>query len=96
MEQVAALLLIVGCNADSSSCQEIPVPTPIYQSIRECETARPLTMRMSGAEQNELFARCAPIESNLEDKPVTIAWTISKGGELSVELKDAANLVASR
>jgi hypothetical protein len=96
MEQIAAVLLLVGCNTELSTCREIPVPEPIQASLAACESARPLAMRLVGAGEPKLFATCVPLESAKSGQSVSLAWALTRGGQLSVELGDSPNLVAAR
>lgn len=96
MEQIAAVLLLVGCNAELSTCREIPVPEPIHASLASCETARPLAMRLIGAGEAKLFSTCVPLDSAKTKESVSLAWVLTRGGQLSVELGDSRNLVATR
>ncbi|WP_427023757.1 hypothetical protein ACP4J4_14730 [Aureimonas ureilytica] len=96
MEQIAAVLLLVGCNAEMSTCREIPVPEPVQVSMDACETARPLAMRLAGAGETKLFSTCVPMASAKGKSSVSLAWALTRGGQLSVELGDSNNLVAAR
>ncbi len=96
MEQIAAILLIVGCNAEMSSCREVPLPEPIQASLSECEMARPLAMRMAGTGEPKIFSTCVPVSSGQNPRSVSIAWALTRGGDLAVELGEPKNLVAAR
>lgn len=96
MEQIAAILLLVGCNAEMSSCKEVPLPEPIQASLSACEAARPLAMRMAGASDPKIFSTCVPVEPGKNPHAVSLAWALTRGGDLAVELGEPKNLVAAR
>lgn len=96
MEHVAALLLIVGCTPDSSVCTEIPVPQPIYRSITECETTKPLAMRLSGTYDRRVMASCTGLTQAEIDGSASVEWAVNRAGNLSVILADPPQLVAAR
>ncbi|WP_062111972.1 hypothetical protein [Aureimonas sp. AU40] len=96
MEQIAAVLLLVGCNAELSTCREIPVPQPVQVSIASCEAARPLAMRLAGAGEAKLFSTCVPMDSAKAQQSVSLAWALTRSGQLTVELGDSPSLVATR
>ena len=96
MEQIAAILLIVGCNAEMSSCREVPLPEPIQASLSACEAARPLAMRMAGAGDSKVFSTCVPIEAGENPHSVSLAWALTRGGNLAVQVGEPKNLVAAR
>ncbi len=96
MEQIAAVLLLVGCNAELSTCREVPVPEPIQVSLETCEAQRPLAMRMAGWEDAKLFSTCVPMASASGKSSVSLVWALTRSGQLSVELGDSGNLVAAR
>jgi len=96
MEQIAAILLLVGCNAELSSCKEVPVLEPIQASMAACETSRPLAMRMAGAGEPRIFSTCVPVTSGQNPQSVSLAWALTRGGHLAVELGETSNLVAAR
>ncbi len=96
MEHVAALLLLVGCTSDSTVCTEIPVPTPIYRSMAECEAAKPLEMRLSGTFDRRVMGSCTGLSQAEVDGSASVEWAVNRAGQLSVALTDPPQLVASR
>lgn len=96
MEQIAAIMLLVGCSPNNTACHEIPVPTPIYQSVEACKAELPLAIRMSGASGSQVLGSCSGVDSAMLEQSATIDWAVSRGGELQVAVKAAPNLVASR
>ncbi len=96
MEPIAALMLLVGCNADLSSCTEVPVPTPIYASASDCDRALPLEMRMAGTGDAQLLGRCTPVDRSSLDRGAGIEWAVNRSGALAVALTDETAVVASR
>ena len=96
MEPIAALMLLVGCNADMSSCTEVAVPTPIYASADECEAALPLEMRMSGTGDLRLLGSCTGVDRAALDRSSHVEWAVNRSGRLTVALADETAVVAQR
>lgn len=85
MEQIAALLLIVGCSDDVSQCNELPAPTAFYESAIECEHDVNGALRAFSADYPQLYAQCVSFDADLMDGDAEIVWTID----------DAQHLLAS-
>ncbi len=96
MEQVAALLLIVGCSADQSTCREVPVPEPMYRSVEACEAQKPLAMRLAGSQEPRLFSTCVTFDQTKGQESAELTWALTRGGELTVEIGKPRSLVATR
>lgn len=87
MEQLAAVMLIVGCNADAATCTEVPVPSVFYSSVAECRAELPMQMRFSASQDDRLFGACEAFDEALLDQSATIEWTVNRAGELRIEVK---------
>lgn len=96
MDQLAALLLIVGCTSDSAVCTEIPAPTPVYRSVAECEAAKPLAVRLTTTYDQRVLATCHGVAPAMLDSATSVDWAVSRAGNLTVALTSEPNLVASR
>lgn len=87
MEHLVAIMLLVGCSADGSTCTEIPVPTPSYSSVAECQSELGLQMRLSGTYDNRVLGACKAVDEALLEESVTVAWAVNGGGRLLVEIE---------
>lgn len=96
MEQLAAFMLLVGCSPDAATCTEIPVPTPLYQSVEACQRDLPLQMRLSSTFDSKVVGTCQGVDSALLEGSATVDWTITRAGALQVSVTPESNLVASR
>jgi hypothetical protein len=96
MDQIAALMMLVGCTSGQAACTEIPVPTPVYQSIEACRSALPLQMRLSSTFDRRVVGECQPIAQADLDRPMSIEWAVSRSGELRIAIEPDSSLVAGR
>lgn len=96
MEAVAAFMLLVGCNADASTCQEIPVPIAAYKSAGECQQELALQIRLSGAAVDKVYGACKAIYEEAFERSATIDWSVTRSGKLLVTLGGEPQIVASR
>lgn len=96
MEHVAAFMLLVGCNADASACQEIPVPVAAYESADECQQELAVQIRLSGAGQERVYGACKDIDEEAFEQSATIDWSISRSGKLIVTFDSEPQVVAAR
>jgi hypothetical protein len=96
MEHVAAFMLLVGCNADASACQEIPVPVAAYESADDCRQELSVQLRLSGAGQERVYGACKEIDEEAFEQSATIDWSISRSGNLVVTFDAEPQVVAAR
>jgi len=91
MEQLAAILLIVGCSEDLTSCQQVPAPVPIYASAAECEASLPDAVggQIDGFPQ--ILARCVTTE---EPQGTRLTWNVSTEGHLFASAKSMSDYLA--
>lgn len=82
MEQLAALLLIVGCSEDLANCTELPAPAPIYENTEDCERELPPAMRGYVQSFPQILAKCVPVDPALEEGDAELVWDISPEGDL--------------
>ncbi len=86
MEHIAALLLIVGCSDDLASCQELPAPTPIYETRQQCDTELPSSLGAFTGQFEQLFAQCIAVDPAMEETDAELAWTVNPDGTLSASV----------
>jgi hypothetical protein len=96
MEHVAALMLLVGCNADASICKEIPVPVAAYEDVAQCDSDLSLQLRLASSDDAKVYGTCAGITEDVFEQSATLDWTISANGKLRVTFDAQPQLVASR
>jgi len=96
MDQIAALMMLVGCSSGQTACTEIPVPTPIYASIDACRSALPLQMRLSSTFDSRVAGECHPISHADLERPMSIEWAVSRSGDLRIAIEPDSSLVAGR
>lgn len=91
MEHIAALLLIVGCSGDLGECQELPAPTPIYETFEECQAEMPASRRELDGQAPRVLATCVYVDPALEYEDATIEWDITKDGKLVGSIEPVAS-----
>ncbi|WP_047147353.1 hypothetical protein [Aquamicrobium sp. LC103] len=98
MEQIAALLLIIGCSEDLTQCKELPAPVPVFESSEQCDAAQTDAFRAFTRDYTQLFAKCVEVDSALEEMDAEIVWDITEAGDLVVSVEpvgDSRIVVAS-
>lgn len=98
MEQITALLLIVGCSDDLAVCTEVPAPAPLYASVAQCEEVLPPAMRRQMHDFPQILGKCVPVDPALGEMEAEIVWEITPRGHLiaSVEPGTDYSLAARR
>ncbi|KQT53674.1 hypothetical protein ASG43_17710 [Aureimonas sp. Leaf454] len=96
MEHIAAFMLLVGCNADASSCHKLPVPIAAYESTDECQQELGLQIRLGGAGQEKVYGACKEIDEEVFEQSETIDWSVTRSGKLLVTFDAEPQIVASR
>ncbi|KQT64203.1 MULTISPECIES: hypothetical protein [unclassified Aureimonas] len=96
MEHIAAFMLLVGCNADATTCQEIPVPVAAYENVAECDRELAIQIRLGGAGQERVYGACKEIDEEAFEQSATIDWSISRSGKLIVTFEAEPQVVAAR
>ena len=98
MEHIAAFLLIVGCSPDLASCQEIPAPTAIYETIEDCASMRPGFAAAHEGAAPRLFVQCFEVDPLLTETDAEIVWDVTADGKLNARVEpysDEEVLIAS-
>jgi hypothetical protein len=96
MEHVAALMLLVGCNADASICKEIPVPVAAYEDVAQCDSDLSLQLRLASSDDDQVFGTCKSVTEDVFEQSATLDWTVSPSGKLRVTFDAEPQIVASR
>lgn len=82
MEHIAALLLIVGCSGDMKACAELLAPTPIYETMEECQAD--LSQSLAGARNARPVVRgaCVYVDPAMEEEDAELTWDVKPDGTL--------------
>ncbi|WP_056504603.1 hypothetical protein [Aureimonas sp. Leaf454] len=96
MEHIAAFMLLVGCNADASTCTEIQVPVVAYESADECQQELAVQIRLSGTGNENVYGACKEIDEEAFEQSATIDWSVTRSGKLLVTLDAEPQVIASR
>ncbi|MDP3898282.1 MAG: hypothetical protein Q8Q62_16565 [Mesorhizobium sp.] len=95
MEHIAALLLIVGCSQDLSSCHELPAPVSIYEKATECDAELPIALRQFDGFRPRVMATCVAVDPALEEQDAELVWDIGPDGRLTAAIEVPRMTVAS-
>lgn len=87
MEHIAALLLIIGCSGDLTRCQELPAPTPLYETKEDCDRELPSSLGAFTGQVDQLFAQCVPVDPALEDEDAELVWDVRPDGTLTASVE---------
>lgn len=82
MEHIAALLLVVGCSNDLGQCSELPAPTPIFETVEECEAMLPGSLATLQGARPRVFAQCVYVDPAMEEEDAVLTWDVLPGGKL--------------
>ena len=95
MEHIAALLLLVGCADDLRQCRELPAPTPIFETMEECDAVIGPTRRSFEGAEARVFARCVYVDPAIEEEDAELVWDITADGRLEAEVTAGNATIAS-
>lgn len=77
MEHIAAFLLIIGCSNGVAECRELPAPTPVFETVEDCEALRQPATAAYAARFKRVLSRCIEVDPALEYENATIVWDVS-------------------
>ncbi|MFU0504952.1 hypothetical protein [Pseudaminobacter sp. NGMCC 1.201702] len=95
MEHIAALLLIVACSDDLQQCRELPAPTPLYETVEECENVLPQALNTFTGKHPQLFAQCVFVDPAMEEEDAELTWDIGEDGTLHASIGAPETAIAS-
>jgi hypothetical protein len=95
MEHIAAFLLIVGCSNGVAECRELPAPTPVFETVEDCEALRPNAAAAYAPRFGRVLSRCVEVDPAMEHEDATIVWDVTGTGELHAALEASAVEVAA-
>ena len=65
MNTLAALMVIVACHSQDTSCLEEPVAVISYETGQACRTALPQQMRRAERLTGVVYGDCVPVDAEL-------------------------------
>jgi hypothetical protein len=95
MEHIAAFLLIVGCTGGTADCRELSAPTPVFETVEDCEDLRQPTIGAYASRYKRVLGVCVAVDPAEEDEDATIVWSITPAGRLEATLERNGFTVAA-
>lgn len=65
MNTLAALMVLVACHSEQTTCLEEPVAVISYQSGNECRAALPREMQKAQRLTGVIYGDCVPVNAEL-------------------------------
>ena len=82
VEDIGALLLIIGCFDDLSQCHELPPPVSVFETTEACDQQLPDSLGAFTGQFEQLYAQCLPVDPAMEDEDAELVWEIHPDGTL--------------
>jgi hypothetical protein len=95
MEHIAALLLIVGCSGDLKECNELPAPTPVYETFDECQVEMRITLATMAGQRDKILGQCVYVDPAMEEEDAELVWDVEKNGRLVASIETANPAIAA-
>ncbi len=89
VEDISALLLIVGCSDDLSQCRELPAPVSIFETREDCDRQLPGSLGAFTGQAEQLYAQCLPVDPAMEDEDAELVWKVHPDGTLIASIEAA-------
>ena len=86
-EDIAALLLIIGCSDDFSQCSELPAPVSIFETKEDCDQQLPDSLGAFTGQFEQLYAQCLSVDPAMEDEDTELVWEVHPDGTLIASVK---------
>ncbi|WP_152046090.1 hypothetical protein [Aureimonas psammosilenae] len=96
MEAVAALMMIVGCDANLADCRIVPVVAPVYSDANSCHRDLDIQMRLDGLKATKLFGTCKDVDQATLASAASVDWSLGRDGRLELRFDTAPKIMASR
>ncbi|THK37958.1 hypothetical protein EHS39_10685 [Ensifer sp. MPMI2T] len=84
MEHVAAIMVLVGCMQNTTTCREVPSPVVAFETLEECQALLPPAMEEVGKVFKTAYGECAVVDPALFVESAVIEWAITPAGKLQV------------
>ena len=81
-EDIAALLLVIGCSDDLSQCRELPAPVSIFEMKEDCDQQLPDSLGAFTGQFEQLYAQCLSVDPAMEDEDAELVWEVHADGTL--------------
>ena len=88
-EDIAALLLIIGCSDDLSQCSELPAPVSIFETKEDCDQQLPNSLGAFTGQFEQLYAQCLSVDPAMEDEDTELVWEVRPDGTLIASVEAA-------
>lgn len=95
MEHIAALLLMVGCSGDLAECRELPAPTPIFETMEECQALLPASLKQAEGTEAKVLADCVFVDPAMEEEDAVLEWDVTKDGKLIASVTAGGEVVVA-
>ena len=87
VEDLGALLLIIGCFDDLSRCRELPPAVSVFETMEACDEQIPDSFGAFTGQFEHLYAQCLPVDPAMEN--AELAWEIHPDGTLFASIEAA-------
>ena len=88
-EDIAALLLVIGCSDDLSQCRELPAPVSIFETKEDCDQQLPDSLGAFTGQFEQLYAQCLSVDPAMEDEDTELVWEVHPDGTLIASVEAA-------
>ena len=89
-EDIAALLLVIGCSDDLSQCRELPAPVSIFETKEDCDQQLPDSLGAFTGQLEQLYAQCLSVDPAMEDEDTELVWEVHPDGTLIASVEAAS------
>ena len=94
VEDIGALLLIIGCFEDLSQCHELPAPVSLFETTDACDQQLPGSFGAFTGQYEQLYAQCLPVDPAMEDE-AELVWEVHPDGTLFASVEAAPQRIES-
>ena len=94
-EDIAALLLVIGCSDDLSQCSELPAPVSIFETKEDCDQQLPHSLGAFTGQFEQLYAQCLSVDPAMEDEDTELVWEVHPDGTLIASVEPAPEEIES-
>jgi hypothetical protein len=89
VEDIGAVLLIVGCFDDLSQCRELPPPVFIFETTAACDEQLSDSFGAFTGQFEQLYAQCLPVDAAMGNEDVELVWEVHADGTLFASIEAA-------